>query len=912
MSLGISQFIVGGTAVFTLALLALIMANWGQPHMKYLAWMAGLSAINSVGYFLEISAPTLDAAILAYKVQYLSGPFMGIVAAFFSLEYAGYRGLNHILKGALFIVPVFITLLVVGGNPIPSAYVSEFALVPAGKTLLLTFHVGPLYFVNFIYCYALFLFSLLLLVWKFVHTGRSLISNVIFVVVASLPVATKLLSWKGIFPELELFNTAALFLLIVQYWYIMRDQEVEWRSLGWNAIVGKLTDAVIVINEHQIIINTNPIFSVLFSGFDYQERRSTLGDFIRYLKDRSVEILPGTLFDDLNISPGVGKIGDFIQGEFTTNPDRQSFALVRQIIRRGSPASSRVLGQTIVLSNISAYRTMIAQIVELKQKAEEASRSKTEFLATMSHEIRTPLNAIIGYSELLLQRELPHDAHTDLEKIYDSGSILSGIISDILDISKIETGNLELVPVDYGVPGLINDTIRLNLLRIGPKPITFELEIDETLPVKLNGDELRVKQILNNLLSNAIKYTQEGKITLRINWTAEENEQAAIRFTVIDTGQGIKQEDMGKLFSQYRQLNMKANRFIEGTGLGLSITKNLVEMMGGTIAVESEYGKGSAFTALIRQVIVDGSAMGKEMVENLRQFRFVDSRRNRRKSIRIRMPKGRALVVDDVQTNLDVAQRLMQPYGLRVDGVKSGPEAIELIRSGNPPYDMIFMDHMMPGMDGIETTRIIRKLDTEYARDLPIVALTANALAGNRELFFQNGINDFLAKPIDMQRLNAVLERWIPLDKQEKAEDTKVENSNTEKTEGTGEAPAIRIPGIDTVQGMENTGGSLEGYRQILMVFCADAKERVPQIQSSLANGDYPRYTTMAHALKGAARTIGAMEFGNFAFRLEQAGKAHDQALMDAETDRLLEELRVLMDNISAALEEDSDTYDDA
>ncbi|GHV91341.1 hypothetical protein AGMMS50268_18440 [Spirochaetia bacterium] len=646
MSQGISQFIVGGTAVFTLALLALIMANWGQPHMKYLAWMAGLSAINSVGYFLEISAPTLDAAILAYKVQYLSGPFMGIVAAFFSLEYAGYRGLNHILKGALFIVPVSITLLVVGGNPIPSAYVSEFALVPTGKTLLLTFHAGPLYFVNFIYCYALFLFSLLLLVWKFVHTGRSLISNVVFVIVAALPVAAKLFSWKGIFPELELFNTAALFLLIVQYWYIMRYQEVEWRSLGWNAIVGKLTDAVIVINEHQIIINTNPIFSVLFSGFDYQERRSTLGDFIRYLKDRSVEILPGTLFDDLDISHGAGKIGDFIQGEFTTNPDRQSFALVRQIIRRGSPASSRVLGQTIVLSNISAYRTMIAQIVELKQKAEEASRSKTEFLATMSHEIRTPLNAIIGYSELLLQRELPHDAHTDLEKIYDSGSILSGIISDILDISKIETGNLELVPVDYGVPGLINDTIRLNLLR-----------------------------------------------------------------------------------------------------LGLSITKNLVEMMGGSIAVESEYGKGSVFTALIRQVIMDGSAMGKEMVENLRQFRFLDSPRSRRQRIRIRMPKGRALVVDDVQTNLDVAQRLMQPYGLRVDGVKSGPEAIELIRSGNPPYDMIFMDHMMPGMDGIETTRIIRKLDTEYARDLPIVALTANALAGNRELFFQNGINRLVQQP---------------------------------------------------------------------------------------------------------------------------------------------------------------------
>ena len=395
--------------------------------------------------------------------------------------------------------------------------------------------------------------------------------------------------------------------------------------------------------------------------------------------------------------------------------------------------------------------------------AKDANEAKSNFLAHMSHEIRTPLNAVIGLGELTLEdKSLPPEAASNLEKICGAGSTILSIVNDILDISKIESGKFEIYPARYETPSLINDIVTLNIVRIGEKPIDFRLVVDENLPTALYGDDLRIKRIFNNLLSNAFKYTHAGIVEWRISFE-KEGDAAWLVSSVRDTGIGIKPEDMDKLFSDYNQVDMKSNRKIGGTGLGLAITRRLAEMMDGSVTVESEYGKGSTFSVRLRQTLVSGEPIGKVAAENLMHMRYSDSKRDRNAQlVRAKLPDARVLVVDDVVTNLDVVRGMMKPYEMKIDCAMGGRQAVEMIRAEKHRYDAIFMDHMMPEMDGMEATRIIREeIGTEYARSIPIIALTANAIVGTEEMFLKNGFQDFISKPIDMAQLDAVLRRWV-------------------------------------------------------------------------------------------------------------------------------------------------------
>ncbi|MDR0347815.1 MAG: response regulator, partial [Coriobacteriales bacterium] len=400
---------------------------------------------------------------------------------------------------------------------------------------------------------------------------------------------------------------------------------------------------------------------------------------------------------------------------------------------------------------------------ELNDVAQSAAATKSNFLANMSHEMRTPLNAIIGFSELSLSSgELSGDAAANTAKVYNSGVTLLGLVNDILDLSKIEAGRFEVVPADYDVPSFINDTVNLNIMRIGEKPIIFDLEIDGDLFSTLYGDELRIKQVFNNLLSNAFKYTRKGRVSWSIT-NERDGESVWLVSKITDSGIGIKPEDIEKLFMDYSQVDVKNNQAVEGTGLGLAITKNLVQMMDGTIDVESTYGVGTTFSVRLRQGYVSDVPIGEDVAKNLKKFQYFDEKRMRsEKLIRIQLPYAHVLIVDDVPVNLDVARGMMQPYHMQIDCVTSGEEAIELIQHGEVRYNAIFMDHMMPGMDGIEATRIIREeIGSDYAKSIPIIALTANAIAGNEELFLGKGFQAFLSKPIDIQRMDQVIRKWV-------------------------------------------------------------------------------------------------------------------------------------------------------
>jgi CheY-like chemotaxis protein len=437
------------------------------------------------------------------------------------------------------------------------------------------------------------------------------------------------------------------------------------------------------------------------------------------------------------------------------------------------------------------------------------------------------------------------------------------------------------------------------MMRIGSKPIEFELHVDENTPALVVGDVLRVKQILNNVLSNAFKYTEEGLVTLSLfheTWEADgcfgqEAPDVTLVFIVSDTGQGMTPDQVSKLFDEYTRFNQDANRTIEGVGLGMSITRNLVRLMNGDIFVESEFGRGTTVTVRLPQRKVGTGVLGREIVDQLRQFRTRGKAHMKRlQIIRDPMPYGTVLVVDDVATNLYVAKGLLASYDLTVDSAENGFEAIEKIKQGKV-YDIVFMDHMMPGMDGIEATEVIRGLG--YTR--PVVALTANAMIGRSEMFLERGFDDFIAKPIDLRQMNAALNKYVrdvhPPEVVEAARRQK-------KSASAHDADAMPQASVDP---------------HLVKTFLRDASktlvllERLCAQQDAYSDEDIRAYVINIHGMKSALATIGEPELSSFAFRLEQAGREGDSGAMSSDTPAFLKALRVVMEKNTPKGKDDGD-----
>ena len=529
-----------------------------------------------------------------------------------------------------------------------------------------------------------------------------------------------------------------------------------------------------------------------------------------------------------------------------------------------------------------------------KQQAIMAREAQAKFLANMSHEIRTPINAVIGMNEMILRENKDEAVQEYAQNIQSASGMLLELVNDILDFSKIESGQLELVEDNYYLASVIQDEKLLLNARVAGKPISTLIEVDPQIPCKLHGDKLRVKQILTNLLSNGVKYTKQGNVTLKVSFEWMDADTIQLIFAVADTGRGIKKEDIPHLFDKFKRLELSENQNIEGTGLGLNIVKQLVEQMQGTIVVDSVYGKGSVFTVRIPQRVADKNAIGN-FEEAVREYRK-DMQAS--KSL-FTAPDASILVVDDNRMNLNLMKALIKRTKMQIELAASGEECLKLTR--RKAFDIILMDHMMPQLDGVETLKILRSEVNNINKNTIVVALTANAISGSREMYLGYGFDDYLSKPILADKLDELLGRLLPeaLVKYEKISgenEIKIAKTQTNATDE-------KYLYIDSELGMQYCLNMPEFYQETMKEFCEQVREYLPRLEMIFEKKDWKQYAVVAHALKGNAKNIGAVAFSDLSLQHEKAAKEDNEDFILNEYSMYMRTLQKLLEKVEKQAE---------
>jgi signal transduction histidine kinase/CheY-like chemotaxis protein len=564
------------------------------------------------------------------------------------------------------------------------------------------------------------------------HRGEKRPEYALILCAALIPIGFLVIKFFGLMGYYDGFpmsmTITETFLIIIIYRYKLFDTV----STAKEMILDELQEGIFVLNNIGELIYCNQEANMVFPGIHRKNDEELHQEILTFVDEH----------------PEGFMIGDHY------------YKWQRTEIKENSGATAGTIYRIFDMTDNYHYTQ---KLIELKEDAEQANEAKSSFLANMSHEIRTPINAVLGMNEMILRECESDNIREYAYNINNAGKTLLSIINDILDLSKIESGKMEIVEVDYDVRELLTDIENMVAMRAEEKNLALRVEVDEQIPCILHGDEMRIKQCATNLLSNAVKYTPKGSITMKMDKTDNADGTINLWFSVTDTGIGIKEEELGKLFESFMRLDINKNRNVEGTGLGLNITKRLVGMMGGNLTVESVYGEGSSFSFVLVQKVVNGEPIGDYRKA---QKKLQETLTTNRKSFTA--PDAAVLSVDDNKVNLAVVKGLLKKLKIQCDSALSGAECIEM--ASKKDYDIILLDHMMPEMDGIETLQKLRQSEQWKNHQPAVIALTANAVVGAREEYLNAGFTDYLSKPIDSSQLDELLARYLPAEKLETAE----------------------------------------------------------------------------------------------------------------------------------------------
>ena len=818
-----------------------ILKNQKDALHGCLLFNAMVTLETTVSYLALMLARNKELALIAYQLSSLGRVWIPYSLLRFVLIFCKNKKLMRLLPPLVFFH--FVTYFVVLTGQHHSLWFHVHGFSEQGLFPHLVLSYGIWSYLFYLVSLAYFICMLVLLLRERRHVVGRLQRMRLEYVCAAVFMYTLFIFLRifGVGREFDITVLGYAVSTVFMYVAIFRYDLLDTRELARDFVVDRLTEGIISVDSQGRLGWCNPLAEELFPELD-KFPENVLANLRATIAERGVLHLDGKLYQP--------------EQETLYHDDKE-------------------IGTIYLVSDRTEHYRYMEELEEQRQIATRANAAKTEFLTSMSHEIRTPINAVIGLDEMILRDSKEAAIRSYAADIQSSGRMLLAIINDVLDFSKIEAGKMEILPVDYNLCSLISDLVNMIESRAYAKGLVFSVHVDESMPFRLYGDDTRIKQCLLNLLTNAVKYTREGSVSMDIGFEKKDDSTIRMRAEVRDTGIGIKAEDIERLCSPFTRMEERRNRRIEGTGLGMSIVKSLLSAMGTALEVQSEYGKGSVFAFAVEQGVKDWEPVGDWRMDKARGDTAAPGYKES-----FQAPSAKILVVDDTPINLTVFRGLLRNTRVQIDTACDGVQGLDAARKKS--YHIIFIDHLMPNMDGLETIAALRADSMCVNQHAPCIALTANAVGGARETYISAGFSDSLSKPIDGLKLEQMIEHYLPQNivlhrgdagftVLQKGEWDGVERRMNGDSSASGFCRDMF--GLDIAQGLKNCV-TREVFLEALKNFHEVIGEKADYIETLAATKDWKNYTVQVHALKNSARLIGADQLSALARGLEDCGSS--------------------------------------